>query len=85
MCVCVGVYSKNPVSYGRTLFYRRAFYCSQYNHPAKVLPMVVMLCSYPYVLNYLGVLADNCICYVQLAITFTLNFGLSSYNYSYLF
>ena len=35
-----------------------------------------MLHSYLYVLNYLAGLAYNCM-YVQLAITFTLNFGVA--------
>ena len=56
-------------------------YHLQYKHKAKSLSMVIMLHGYLYVLNYLaGPQLYVAYVYIQLAITFTLNFGLSSYS-----
>ena len=77
--------TKNLVSYGSTLFQRRAFIAC--TRPRHSLYRVVMLRSYLYMLNYLSgprpTIARS-ICYVQLAITFTLYFGLSNYSYNQL-
>ena len=57
-------------------FLAQGIYRLQYKHPAEALFMVIMLRSYLNVLNYLAGPGHNAcsICYIQLAITFTLYF-----------
>ena len=70
-CICTGVskYSGFPTVYVHkesslvwlVPFLVQGVYGLQYEHPTKVLSMVIMLCSYLYVLNYLAGPAHNCI------------------------
>ena len=90
-CICTGVTknsrssacsmcTKDLVLYGQTLLQHRAFItCSMSTHPSHS-PWLYMLRSY---LAIFGELSDRptiacSICYVQLATTFTLNFGVAT-------
>ena len=69
-CICTGasknsrfftVYVYKESSFVRpNSFLAQGVYRLQYKHPAKTLSMVIMLCSYLYVLNYLSGPAHNC-------------------------
>ena len=66
---------KNLVSYGQTLFWHRTFIaCSISTWPYHATQLIISADLFSRL-----TIACNIICYIQLATTFTLNFGVCSY------